>query len=99
MITEGDKTKVVRTTGKKPMQQIQWTEEGEASFEDIKKKINACPKLFFLDGAHPIYLHTDASDYAIGGYLFQVKNDKEVPIRFMSKSLAGAQLRWSTIEK
>jgi hypothetical protein len=36
------------------MQHIRWTEEGEASFEDIEKTINACPKLFFLDGAHPI---------------------------------------------
>jgi hypothetical protein len=70
MITEGDKSKVIRIPGKKLIHYIRWTEEREASFEDIKKKINACPKLFFLDGAQPIYLHIDASDYAIGEYLF-----------------------------
>jgi hypothetical protein len=90
MITEGDKTKAI--------QHIRWTPEGEASFLSIKDKINNCPKLFFMDGRQPIYLHTDASDYAIGAYLFQVKDNKEIPIRFMSKTLAGAQLNWSTIE-
>jgi hypothetical protein len=52
-----------------------------------------------MDGKLPIFLHTDASDYAIGAYLFQVKGEKEIPIRFMSKTLVGAQIRWSTIEK
>jgi hypothetical protein len=45
------------------------------------------------------YLHTHASDYAIDVYLFQVKDNKEIPIRFMFKTLAEAQLNWSTIEK
>jgi hypothetical protein len=99
MITEGAKTRMVRVPGKKPMQHIIWTPEAEASFAEIKLKINACPKLFFMDGKLPIFLHTDASDYAIGAYLFQVKEGKEIPIRFMSKTLAGAQVRWSTIEK
>ena len=99
MITEGAKTRMVRMPGKKPMEHIIWTPEAEASFAEIKLKINACPKLFLKDGKLPIFLHTDVSDYAIGAYLFQVKEGKEIPIRFMSKTLAGAQIRWSTIEK
>ena len=99
MISEGAKTKMIRVPGKKPLQYIRWTPEAEVSFADIKDKINSCPKLFFMDEKLPIFLHTDASDYAIGAYLFQVKDGKEIPIRFMSKTLAGAQLRWSTIEK
>ena len=42
---------------------------------------------------------TDASDYGIGGYLYQLVDGKELPIAFVSKSLTGAQLRWSTIQK
>ena len=87
MITEGAKTKMVRVPGKKPMQHIVWTPEAEASFAEIKLRINACPKLFFMDGKLPIFLHTDASDYAIGAYLFQVKEGKEISIRFMSKTV------------
>jgi hypothetical protein len=99
MITEGAKTRMVRVPGRKPMQHIVWTPESEASFAEIKLKINACPKLFFMDGKLLIFLHTDASDYAIGAYLFQVKEGKEIPIIFMSEMLEGAQIRWSTIEK
>jgi hypothetical protein len=99
MITEGDKTKTIRVPGRKPIQHIRWTPEEEVSFISIEDKINNLPKLFFMNGRLPIYLHTDASDYAIGVYIFQVKNNKEIPIRFMSKTLAGAQLNWSRIEK
>ena len=47
----------------------------------------------------PIFLHTDASDYGIGAYLFQLKNGIEYPIAFISKALKKEQLRWSTPEK
>ena len=52
-----------------------------------------------MDPTAPIYLHADASDYGIGAYLFQIVDGKDQPIAFMSKSLSGAELRWSTIEK
>ena len=99
MIIAGEKGPKVRTIGRKPIKHIIWTPEAERSFEQIKERINNCPKLFFASEDLPIFLHTDASDYAIGAYLFQIKEGKEVPIRFLSKTLAGAQLRWSTIEK
>jgi hypothetical protein len=48
-------------------------------------------------------LQTDASDYGIGAYLFQVDSvngtRKELPLGFISKSLDKVQRRWSTIEK
>ena len=42
---------------------------------------------------------TDASDYGIGGYLYQLVDGNELPIAFVSKSLTGAQLRRITIQK
>jgi RNase H-like domain found in reverse transcriptase len=48
---------------------------------------------------HDIYLHTDASDYGVGGYLFQLVDGKETPIAFDSKSINNAQLRWAVIQK
>jgi hypothetical protein len=47
----------------------------------------------------PIYMHTDASDYGIGIYLFQIIDAKEVPIHFLNKAFTKGQLRWSTTEK
>ena len=46
-------------------------------------------------------MEIDASDYGIGGFLFQVnpETEEKVPIQFVSKSLTGSQLRWSTPEK
>jgi hypothetical protein len=55
--------------------------------------------LFFPEKGMPIFLHTDASDYGIGAFLFQ--EDKEIrrPIAFMSAKLNDTQKRWSTLEK
>ncbi len=58
-----------------------------------------CPKLFYVDLSLPIRVRTDASDYGIGGYIFQLDQQKELPIRFISKALHKAQLNWSTFDK
>jgi RNase H-like domain found in reverse transcriptase/Integrase core domain len=52
-----------------------------------------------LSDTDPIYLHTDASDYGIGAYLFQIVDGKEVPRALNSKSLSKPQLRWAVIQK
>ena len=49
-------------------------------------------------------LYTDASDYAHGAYLCQLvpscemDEAREEPIRFVSGSFSGAQVRWSIIK-
>jgi hypothetical protein len=82
---------------------ITWTDIGKQAFSHVKDLINACPKLYFIDYQAEIILCTDASDYALGAYLFQniIRDGAtiEQPIRFLSKSFTGPQLRWSTIEK
>ena len=52
-----------------------------------------------VDESSPIRLYTDASDYGIGGVLFQVVNDEWKPIAFISKFLSASQINWSTIQK
>jgi hypothetical protein len=78
---------------------IQWTDEAIESFNTIKDEINNCPTLYFIDSDSPIYLHTDASDYGIGAYLFQLIDNNEKPVMFMSKSLSTSEMKWSTIDK
>ena len=91
MITEANKI---------PGKHITWNDTADKAFETIKKTINECPSLFYFKPELATFLHTDASDYAIGAYLYQLDEyGKERPIRYYSKTLVGPQLRWSTIEK
>jgi len=54
---------------------------------------------FFADPKAPIIAQTDASDYGIGIYVFQVINGQERPIAIASHSLSTEQSHWSVIEK
>ena len=50
-----------------------------------------------------MYLHTDASEYGLGAYLFQIVTVNGVqierPVEFISKAFTPTQLRWSIPEK
>jgi len=77
---------------------IVWTQQADGDFNTLKSLINQCTKLYL---EIPVILYTDAPDYA---YLCQVQTQPdgslvEQPIWFLSGTFAGAQTRWSTIEK
>ena len=55
--------------------------------------------MHFMSDTAPIKLHTDASDYGVGGYLFSTVDGIDQPVAFVSKSLNKSQLRWSVIQK
>ena len=77
-----------------------WSEESRRAFEDVKNAVHECPTLFFMDDTLPVFMHTDASKYGIGAYLFQLDNEgNEKPIAFISKTLTDTQRRWHTPQK
>jgi hypothetical protein len=79
---------------------LHWTEASIAAFKKVKEDIDECPKLYFSDPKWRIWLGTDASNYGIGAYLFQVNDEgEEIPIEFLSKSLSTTQFGWSVPEK
>jgi transposase InsO family protein len=83
---------------------LTWTTDGHESFQRLKQLVNTCAKLYFIDYKLKIVLYTDASDYAHGAYLCQLRpwadgSITEEPIRFLGGTFHGPQLRWSTIEK
>ncbi len=81
-------------------QMLKWSPAADKAWDDIRAAINECPKLFFLNSQAPVYLHTDASAYGIGAYLFQVVEGKPQPIAFVSKALSSQQrLKWTVPEK
>jgi hypothetical protein len=86
-------------TKKVAKKSLSWSDETITAFGQVVESIRNCPKLYFLDETSPIILETDACDYGIGAYLYQVVNGEQHPVSFISKALSGAQLNWSTPEK
>ena len=78
---------------------IKWTSEAITAFNEVKQQISLGTTMHFMNDFDPIFLHTDASDYGIGGFLFQIVQGKETAIAFHSKSFSKAQLRWSVPQK
>ena len=77
---------------------IVWTPETTAAFHEMKLQVSKCSTIHFMSDTAPITLHTDASDYGVGGYLFQTVDGIDQPVAFISKSLNKFQLRWSVIQ-
>jgi hypothetical protein len=82
-----------------PRKILPWNTLCDNAYENICQSIINCPKLYFIHETAPIFLQTDASDYGIGAYLFQVIDGIEQPVAFISKTFAREQLHWSTPEK
>ena len=57
-----------------------WSEECQHAFEELKKTIFENPVLVLSDHTKPFEIHTNASDFAIGGVVMQ----KGHPIAFKS---------------
>ena len=47
----------------------------------------------------PVYLETDASDYGIGAYLYQMVDGVQHPIGFLSQAFNKRMLNWHTAHK
>ncbi|EPS71058.1 hypothetical protein M569_03701 [Genlisea aurea] len=95
-----EKLKVGREEGKKGSRKpVDWDPESEKAFHALKMKMAEELLLFQPDPGAPFVLHTDASDYAFGAVLGQIRNGKEVPVGFYSSKLTGSQLNWTPWEK
>jgi hypothetical protein len=55
--------------------------------------------LTYFQPGEPLFCYTDASDFAIGGYLAQKRDNILHPILFWSRKLIAAELNYSTHEK
>jgi hypothetical protein len=78
---------------------LEWTSDAEKAWDAIREDIRKCQTLHFHDSTSPVYLHTDASEYGIGAYLFQLVDGRELPIAFMSKTLSETEQKWNVTEK
>ena len=79
---------------KKSVSEI-WDEHCYRTFGELKRRLTSAPMLKFPEFKKPFEVHTDASDFAIGGVLMQEGR----PVAFESKKLSDVERRWPTQEK
>jgi hypothetical protein len=103
-----DKLKVPRDVGKKgSKKRVEFGEGDLQAFEELKKRLCSGLILQRVDPDKPFVLRVDASGYAVGATLEQLKegkgkptpqdvmDKKTVPIAFMSRKLTVGQRKWT----
>uniref|UniRef100_A0A1B6E8Y4 RNA-directed DNA polymerase n=1 Tax=Clastoptera arizonana TaxID=38151 RepID=A0A1B6E8Y4_9HEMI len=68
-------------------------------FETCKDILSNEPLLQYPDFKKEFILTTDASNYAVGGILSQIKNGHDLPIAYASRTLNNSEINYSAIEK
>ena len=82
-----------------------WGPKQVKAFIQMKALISKDTLLAWLDHNRPFFIEMDASDYQLGGRIFQKQSDLQVgkevewDIAFYTRKLNGAQKNYSTIEK
>ena len=80
---------------------LAWTPEAEDVFSRLEERLLGQLGLFLVDPNKGFVLRTDASDYAVGAVLEQVRDDgSHVPVAVWSQILAEGQRRtWTAREE
>ncbi|GFX19889.1 retrovirus-related Pol polyprotein from transposon opus [Trichonephila clavipes] len=87
-------------TKKKVPNEIPWSKEAENAFKELKTALCGITELQVPDIEKLYYLHTDASQTAVGCCLGQFDGEDDIhPIASGSQKLNPSQQKWSTIER
>ena len=78
---------------------FEWTTIQDKSFEILKSKICSAPVLRCFDSCLPIFVTTDASQYALGAVLEQEEEKKRRPVAFASRTLNEAEQNYAAHER
>src|SRR6266700_5825230 len=78
---------------------INWSEDCEAAFRQLKDRLITAPILGHYLPDCPLILYVDACDYAFGYVLHQVQESIERIIAFGSKTLNDTQRNYCTTDK
>jgi hypothetical protein len=81
-------------------QEFEWTDKAQKAFEELKDRFTTPPLLQLFDNSKPIWVETDASDYALGACISQPGSDgKRRPIAYHSRKFSSPETRYSTSDK
>lgn len=88
------------TQGKRKFDALNLTEFQRTCFIKLQSAMSSTPILALPDPSKPYGIRMDASDYAIGGVLFQLDNEnKEQPIAFAGRKMTRAEKLYPVREK
>ncbi|XP_054800138.1 uncharacterized protein LOC129304486 [Prosopis cineraria] len=73
----------------------QWSQDCQDAFEKLKQMVVQEPVMSLPDYSKPFEVHTDASDFAIGGVLMQERH----PIAYESRKLNDTERHYTVQEK
>jgi transposase InsO family protein len=88
-----DTTSVIWDTIK--TEKFVWTEEADAAFNLLRKRLAEIKPLSFFDDKEPVIITTDASGIGLGAVLQQ----QDRPVMFISRRLSDCETRYSQIER
>jgi len=78
---------------------IHLSEKQRVAFEESKKSLADAAMLAHPDESLDLVLITDASDFAIGANLFQIRDDAKEPLAFFSRRLSKTEIKYSTYDR
>lgn len=88
------------TKGKTRNEQLQFSEPQSKCFEELKRRLSKPPVLAHPDFDRMFCVKMDASDFAVGGYLYQLDDEgNERVIAYGGRKLSEAELKYPTREK
>jgi RNase H-like domain found in reverse transcriptase/Reverse transcriptase (RNA-dependent DNA polymerase)/Integrase zinc binding domain/Chromo (CHRromatin Organisation MOdifier) domain len=80
--------------------EFKWGEEEEKAFQELKNSYRGNKILILFNPEKQIFVHTDASDYALGAEISQLdEQGRRRPVLFYSRKLLPAEVNYSTPDK
>jgi len=77
---------------KRKQNKVEWNEESEKAFQEIKDLVTRAPVLAYADYTKPFKLNTDASGLGLGAALYQADLDgHDRPVAYASRSLSKSE--------
>ncbi|XP_052176660.1 uncharacterized protein LOC127790964 [Diospyros lotus] len=76
-----------------------WTEECQEAFEQLKQCLVSPPVLAKPQSGESLYIYLAASDEAVSSVLVREEDKVQKPVYYVSKRLAGAEIRYTPTEK
>jgi hypothetical protein len=78
---------------------FEWKSEHEVAFQRMKTLFSVDLMLHYPDWSKPMFLITDASKRAIGGFITQDPTNYSNILAYYSRTLSSVEQRWTTTEK
>jgi len=75
-----------------------WSNIHEESLKALRHCVETAPILVVIDYKVMVYLRTDASSLAIAAVIYQIVDEKELPVCYGSKKLTKSQQSWPIVQ-